>query len=43
MACYNNIVIPQLVKKCRCRLGRHVLVDEDRIINTAADDLQETA
>ncbi|XP_072744397.1 solute carrier family 35 member F6 [Anoplolepis gracilipes] len=43
MACYNNIIIPQLVHKYLCRLGRHTLVDEDRIINTAADDLQETA
>lgn len=42
MACYNNIVIPQLVQKYRCRLGRHTLADEDRIINTAADDLPET-
>lgn len=42
MACYNNIIIPQIVNKYRCRLGRHV-VDENRIINTAADDLQETA
>ncbi|XP_050464317.1 solute carrier family 35 member F6 [Cataglyphis hispanica] len=42
MACYNNIVIPQLFQKYRCRLGRHTLADEDRIINTAADDLPET-
>ncbi|CAL1686657.1 unnamed protein product [Lasius platythorax] len=42
MACYNNIIIPQLVQKYRCRLGRHTLADEDRIINTAADDVQET-
>lgn len=42
MACYNNIIIPQIVNKYRCRLGRHV-VDENPIINTAADDLQETA
>ncbi|EFN66915.1 Transmembrane protein C2orf18 [Camponotus floridanus] len=42
MACYNNIIIPQIINKYRCRLGRHV-VDENRIINTAADDLQETA
>ena len=43
MACYNNIVIPQLVRTCRYRLGRHTLpVHEDQIINTAADDVQET-
>lgn len=42
MACYNNIVIPQLVQKCLYRLGRHTVDDEDRIINTAADDVQET-
>lgn len=43
MACYNNIVIPQLVRKCQCRLGRHASVrNEERIINTAADDVQET-
>lgn len=41
MACYNNIIIPQIVTKYRRYLGRHV-VDEDRIINTAADDVQET-
>ncbi|XP_029669820.1 solute carrier family 35 member F6 [Formica exsecta] len=42
MACYNNIVIPQLFQKYLYRLGRHTLADEDRIINTAADDLPET-
>jgi hypothetical protein len=43
MACYNNIVIPQLVRKCRCRIGRHTSsTNEDHIINTAADDVQET-
>lgn len=42
MACYNNIIIPQLVQKSLYRLGRHSLADEDRIINTAADDVQET-
>ncbi|XP_067211910.1 solute carrier family 35 member F6 isoform X2 [Linepithema humile] len=43
MACYNNIVIPQLIRKCQCYLGRHKLREnEDRIINTAADDVQET-
>ncbi|XP_011865437.1 PREDICTED: solute carrier family 35 member F6 [Vollenhovia emeryi] len=43
MACYNNIVIPQLIRKYRRLLGRHTLPEnEDRIINTAADDVQET-
>ncbi|TGZ54493.1 solute carrier family 35 member F6 isoform X1 [Temnothorax longispinosus] len=43
MACYNNIVIPQLIRKYRCHLGRHTLPEnEDHIINTAADDVQET-
>lgn len=43
MACYNNVVIPQLVRKLRSRLGRHTLRgNKERIINTAADDVQET-
>ncbi|XP_014472589.1 PREDICTED: solute carrier family 35 member F6 [Dinoponera quadriceps] len=43
MACYNNIVIPQLFRKLRSRLGRHKLsVNKDGIVNTAADDVQET-
>lgn len=45
MSCYNNIIIPQLIRKLQCRLGRHSappVVDEERIINTAADDIQET-
>lgn len=43
MACYNNIVIPQLIRKYRRYLGRHTLPEnEDHIINTAADDVQET-
>lgn len=43
MACYNNIVVPQLIRKCQSRLGRHKLREsEDHIINTAADDVQET-
>ncbi|XP_011503760.1 PREDICTED: solute carrier family 35 member F6 isoform X2 [Ceratosolen solmsi marchali] len=43
MSCYNNIVIPQLIKKCQCRL-RHLnfSVDEEQVINTAADYLEET-
>ncbi|XP_026671702.1 solute carrier family 35 member F6 [Ceratina calcarata] len=41
---YNNIIIPQLVRKCRYRLGRHRPPPNDRenIINTAADDIPET-
>ncbi|KAL0113772.1 hypothetical protein PUN28_012709 [Cardiocondyla obscurior] len=43
MACYNNIVIPQLVLKYRRQLGRHTVPEnETHIINTAADDVQET-
>lgn len=43
MACYNNIVIPQLVQKYRYYLGRHTLPEnEDRMVNTDADDVQET-
>lgn len=43
MACYNNIVDLQIIRKCRCYLGRHTLSEsEDHIINTAADDVQET-
>ncbi|XP_018373756.1 PREDICTED: solute carrier family 35 member F6 [Trachymyrmex cornetzi] len=43
MACYNNIVIPQLIRKYRRYLGHHTLSEnEDCIINTAADDVQET-
>lgn len=43
MACYNNIVNLQIIQKCRCYLGRHTLSEsEDHIINTAADDVQET-
>ncbi|OXU21170.1 hypothetical protein TSAR_000458 [Trichomalopsis sarcophagae] len=43
MSCYNNVVIPQLVRKCQCRLGRHnPPADEERVVNTAADDLEET-
>lgn len=44
MSCYNNIVIPQLVRKCRYRLGRHrpPASDRDRIINTAADDIPDS-
>lgn len=43
MACYNNIVIPQLIRKYRHYFGHHTLSEnEDYIINTAADDVQET-
>ncbi|KAG7210786.1 hypothetical protein KM043_012279 [Ampulex compressa] len=44
MSCYNDVIIPQLVRKCLYRLGRHSppANDEERIINTAADDVQET-
>ncbi|EGI70431.1 PREDICTED: solute carrier family 35 member F6 [Acromyrmex echinatior] len=43
MACYNNIVIPQLIRKYRHYLGHRTLSEnEDCIINTAADDVQET-
>ena len=44
MSCYNNIIVPQLVRKCRYRLGRHnqPTSDRDRIINTAADDIPES-
>jgi len=43
MACYNNIIIPQLIRRYRYHLGRHTLSEnEDHIINTAADDVQET-
>ena len=44
MSCYNNIIIPQLVRKCRYHLGRHrpPANDCERIINTAADDIPET-
>ncbi|XP_046741362.1 solute carrier family 35 member F6 [Diprion similis] len=40
MSCYNNIVVPQLFRKIRCRLGRHQPPqDEESVINTAADDV----
>lgn len=43
MACYNNVVLPQLARKFRSYLGRHTLSrNEDHLINTAADDVQET-
>ena len=44
MSCYNNIIVPQLARKCRYRLGRHnqPTSDRDRIINTAADDIPES-
>ncbi|XP_031848551.1 transport and golgi organization 9 [Nomia melanderi] len=43
MSCYNNIVVPQLARKCIYYLGRHRPPPSDRIIiNTAADDLPDT-
>ncbi|XP_076765028.1 transport and golgi organization 9 [Xylocopa sonorina] len=44
MCCYNNVIVPQLIRKCRYRLGRHRPPpnDRERIINTAADDIPET-
>jgi hypothetical protein len=43
MSCYNNVLIPQLIRKCQCRLGCHKPPsDEERVVNTAADDLEET-
>ncbi|KYM94989.1 Transmembrane protein C2orf18 [Cyphomyrmex costatus] len=42
MACYNNLVIPQLIRKYRHYWGRHTSENEDCLINTAADDVQET-
>lgn len=44
MCSYNNVVIPQLIRKCGYRLGRHrpPTHDRERIINTAADDISET-
>ncbi|CAL7950951.1 unnamed protein product [Xylocopa violacea] len=44
MCCYNNVIVPQLIRKCRYRLGRHRPPpnDRERIINTAADDVPET-
>ncbi|KAJ8686463.1 hypothetical protein QAD02_022257 [Eretmocerus hayati] len=39
MSCYNNVVIPQLLRKCRYRLGRHSPpADAERVVNTAADE-----
>ncbi|KAG6794651.1 solute carrier family 35 member F6 [Apis mellifera caucasica] len=44
MCSYNNVVIPQLVRKCGYHLGRHrpPAHDRERIINTPADDISET-
>lgn len=44
MSCYNNIVIPQLLRKCRYYLCRHRPPPNDRvrIVNIAADDVPET-
>lgn len=43
MACYNNLVIPQLIRKYYHYLGHRTLLEnEDHIVNTAADDVQET-
>ncbi|XP_076627281.1 transport and golgi organization 9 [Colletes latitarsis] len=42
MLCYNNIIIPQLVRKCRYQLGRHRPPPRNQIINIMADDIPET-
>lgn len=43
MFCYNNVLIPQLVQKCQCHLIRKRRAnDEERIVNIAADDVQES-
>ncbi|KAL2711852.1 solute carrier family 35 member F6 [Vespula squamosa] len=43
MLCYNNVLIPQLVKKCHCHLIRKKRAnDEECIVNIAADDVQES-
>ncbi|XP_076662224.1 transport and golgi organization 9 [Halictus rubicundus] len=43
MSYYNNIIIPQLVRKCIYSLGRHrPPPSSERIINIAADDIPET-
>ncbi|XP_015172595.1 PREDICTED: solute carrier family 35 member F6 [Polistes dominula] len=43
MCCYNNVVIPQLAKKCLLYLMRKRRApDEERIVNIAADDIQES-
>ncbi|XP_015598627.1 solute carrier family 35 member F6 [Cephus cinctus] len=44
MCCYNNIIIPQSIRKIQYRLGRHrqPASDEVKVINTAADDVEET-
>jgi len=44
MACYNNIIIPQLIRRYRYHLRHHTLSENEdqHIINTAADDVQET-
>lgn len=43
MACYNNVIIPQLIRKMQSRLGRHrpPPSDQVRVINAAGDPEQE--
>ncbi|XP_076292880.1 transport and golgi organization 9 [Lasioglossum baleicum] len=43
MSYYNNIIVPQLVRKCIYWIGRHRPPPQsERIINIAADDIPET-
>ncbi|XP_053988398.1 solute carrier family 35 member F6 [Hylaeus volcanicus] len=41
MSCYNNIIIPQLVRKCIYQIDRHRRPPSDRIINVVAEDPPE--
>lgn len=45
MCLYNDVIIPQLTRKCICRLSRSLRTrsqtqDEEQIVNTAADDVE---
>lgn len=44
MSCYNNIIIPQLVRKCTYRLGRHSPPAEgnEPFVSTEADFITDT-
>lgn len=44
MCCYNNILIPQLIRKCQSRMGRHRPPENEqpRAVNAAADDIEES-
>nr|XP_033335862.1 solute carrier family 35 member F6-like isoform X2 [Megalopta genalis] len=42
MSYYNNVIVPQLGRKCIYLLGRHKPPPSERIINIAADDIPET-